>query len=109
LRGGHCEVNPNHHHNHIHRIHIHHNHPSQLIKFLTRFEGSIVNAPVLEKLTLVDTPGVLSGQKQKLNRNYDFDQIVKWFVTSVVGLLLCCVFGQVNKKTPRVNDREWVH
>mmetsp|Transcript_26696 Transcript_26696/g.54667 ORF Transcript_26696/g.54667 Transcript_26696/m.54667 type:complete len:340 (-) Transcript_26696:150-1169(-) len=47
--------------------------------FLTRFEGSVVNAPVLEKLTLVDTPGVLSGQKQKLNRNYDFDQIVKWF------------------------------
>jgi EH domain-containing protein 1 len=46
--------------------------------FLTRLEGSIVNAPVLEKLTLVDTPGVLSGEKQKLNRTYDFDQIIKW-------------------------------
>eukprot|EP00614_Pseudopedinella_elastica_P002462 CAMPEP_0172593716 /NCGR_PEP_ID=MMETSP1068-20121228/12960_1 /TAXON_ID=35684 /ORGANISM="Pseudopedinella elastica, Strain CCMP716" /LENGTH=428 /DNA_ID=CAMNT_0013391365 /DNA_START=128 /DNA_END=1414 /DNA_ORIENTATION=- len=56
--------------------------------FLTRFEGSVCSAPVLEKLTLVDTPGVLSGQKQKLNRNYDFDQIVKWFAERVDLIIL---------------------
>jgi hypothetical protein len=52
------------------------------------FEGSIVQAPVLEKLTLIDSPGVLSGEKQKLNRNYDFDQIVKWFAERVDLIIL---------------------
>lgn len=56
--------------------------------FLTRFEGSFVNAPVLERLTLIDTPGVLSGEKQKLNRNYNFDQIVKWFAERVDMIIL---------------------
>jgi hypothetical protein len=28
--------------------------------FMSRLEGSIVNAPVLEKLTLIDSPGVSS-------------------------------------------------
>lgn len=56
--------------------------------FLARFEGSIVSAPVLERLTLVDTPGVLSGEKQRLNRNYDFDQIVKWFAERVDMIIL---------------------
>uniref|UniRef100_A0A7S2W2F2 Dynamin-type G domain-containing protein n=1 Tax=Rhizochromulina marina TaxID=1034831 RepID=A0A7S2W2F2_9STRA len=56
--------------------------------FLTRFEGAIVNAPVLERLSLIDTPGVLSGEKQRLNRNYDFDQIVKWFAERVDMIIL---------------------
>jgi EH domain-containing protein 1 len=33
--------------------------------FLTRFEGSLVPAPVLERLTLVDTPGVRRSTSQK--------------------------------------------
>lgn len=56
--------------------------------FLTRFEGSIVNAPILEKLTLVDSPGVLSGEKQRLNRNYDFEEVVKWFAERVDLVIL---------------------
>jgi len=31
---------------------------------------------------------VLSGEKQKLNRNYDFDQIVKWFAERVDLIIL---------------------
>ena len=45
--------------------------------FLARLEGSLVNSPLMEKITLIDTPGVLSGAKQRLNRNYDFDKIVQ--------------------------------
>jgi len=31
-------------------------------------------------VTLVDTPGILSGQKQASGRNYNYDEVMKWFV-----------------------------
>ena len=40
--------------------------------------GSNCDAPILQNITLIDTPGVLSGEKQK-SRDYDFCSIVEWF------------------------------
>jgi EH domain-containing protein 1 len=46
--------------------------------FLSRMEGSELDAPILRNITLVDTPGILSGQKQR-SRNYDYEGVMKWF------------------------------
>jgi len=47
--------------------------------FLSRFEGVEMDAPILQNITLVDTPGILSGVKQSVGRNYDYDAVMKWF------------------------------
>jgi len=47
--------------------------------FLNRFEGVEMDSPILNNITLVDTPGILSGQKQSMGRNYDYEQVMKWF------------------------------
>jgi GTPase SAR1 family protein len=47
--------------------------------FLNKFEGSQVPSKVLQYISLIDTPGVLSGQKQTLNRGYNFKDVCSWF------------------------------
>lgn len=49
------------------------------LAFLNRFEGVQVPSPVLRNITLIDTPGVLSGEKQRVARGYDFCQVCSWF------------------------------
>ena len=46
--------------------------------FLSRMEGAELDAPILRNVTLIDTPGILSGQKQR-SRNYDYEGVMKWF------------------------------
>lgn len=46
--------------------------------FLSRMEAAELNAPILRNVTIVDTPGILSGQKQR-NRNYEYEAVMKWF------------------------------
>merc|ERR1711862_983035 len=36
----------------------------------------------------IDTPGVLSGEKQQLKRGYEFESVVKWFADRVDMILL---------------------
>ena len=47
--------------------------------FLNHFVGSSCGSPLLRRITFVDTPGVLSGEKQRINRTYDYGDVAKWF------------------------------
>ncbi|KAL7545618.1 hypothetical protein ACHAWF_008974 [Thalassiosira exigua] len=47
--------------------------------FLNHFVGSSSSSSLLKRITFIDTPGVLSGEKQRINRTYDFGQVAKWF------------------------------
>ena len=48
--------------------------------FLMRFEGSqVTNSEILKSLTIIDTPGVLSGEKQRLGRSYNYGDVMEWF------------------------------
>ena len=47
--------------------------------FMAKFNGAFCNLPLLEHLTFIDTPGVLSGEKQRIGRSYDFIEVVRWF------------------------------
>eukprot|EP00753_Platysulcus_tardus_P010756 PLAT3024.1.p1 GENE.PLAT3024.1~~PLAT3024.1.p1 ORF type:complete len:655 (-),score=279.59 PLAT3024.1:103-2067(-) len=57
-------------------------------KFLNKFECSELPAPILEKLSFVDTPGVLAGEKQRIGRQYDFPRVIEWFATRADRILL---------------------
>jgi len=47
--------------------------------FLKNFYCSISPSPFLSKITFIDTPGVFSGEKQRVGRGYDFAAVAKWF------------------------------
>ena len=57
-------------------------------EFLNKFQASMCPSPVLDKVYFVDSPGVLSGEKQKLGRAYDFVQVTEWFAQRADLILL---------------------
>ncbi len=49
------------------------------VGFLSKFQASACKAKMLEEITIVDTPGVLSGEKQRIERAYNFTEVCEWF------------------------------
>jgi len=56
--------------------------------FMNKFNVAEVPAPILESISFVDTPGILSGEKQRIGREYEFAKIVEWFAYKVDRILL---------------------
>ncbi|CAL5183966.1 unnamed protein product [Lathyrus oleraceus] len=56
--------------------------------FLSKFQCSRMPHPLLDEITIVDTPGVLSGEKQRTQRSYDFTGVVSWFAAKCDVILL---------------------
>ena len=56
--------------------------------FLSKFEVSQCPSPILNDIYFVDTPGVLSGEKQRIGRSYDFAALIEWFATRADRILL---------------------
>jgi GTPase SAR1 family protein len=56
--------------------------------FLSRLECARMPNPILEGVSFVDTPGVLSGEKQRLKRGYDFEEVMTWFSDHAAMIIL---------------------
>ncbi|KAK2359081.1 EH domain-containing protein [Trifolium repens] len=56
--------------------------------FLSKFQCSQMPHPLLDEITFVDTPGVLSGEKQRTQRSYDFTGVISWFAAKCDLILL---------------------
>ena len=59
-----------------------------MIKFQYRFQCSNNNSTVLKGISIVDTPGILSGEKQRTDRGYDFIGVLEWFAERSDRILL---------------------
>ncbi|RHZ53023.1 hypothetical protein Glove_452g11 [Diversispora epigaea] len=56
--------------------------------FLSRFQVSQLPSPALENMTFIDTPGILAGDKQRIDRGYNFTEVVEWFAERADLILL---------------------
>ncbi|VDN05952.1 unnamed protein product [Thelazia callipaeda] len=56
--------------------------------FLNKLRATRFNAPLLKHISIIDTPGILTGDKQVENRGYDFAQVIKFLSNKVDCIFL---------------------
>ena len=56
--------------------------------FLSKFQGAQLDSPLLHHVTLIDTPGILAGEKQRIGRSYSFTEVCGWFASRSDVILL---------------------
>ena len=47
---------------------------------------------MLDQVTFIDSPGVLSGEKQRIQRGYDFTRVIEWFAGKSGQYWCVCVY-----------------
>jgi len=56
--------------------------------FLSNFQAVTMPSEMLRQITFIDTPGVLSGCKQRIGRNYEYSSICAWMAERADLILL---------------------
>jgi len=56
--------------------------------FLSSFQAVALPSEILQDITLIDTPGVLAGNKQNIGRDYHFASICEWMADRADLVLL---------------------
>ena len=56
--------------------------------FLNKLQCSVLPNKVLSSLSIIDTPGILSGEKQRVDRGYDFGGVIGWLAERVDRIIL---------------------